>query len=276
MAEKPQFDPQAFKDFERTGWQGVAGDYGDSFAVFTNQAVPHLLEATGVAPGARVLDVACGPGFATAAAQSRGAEATGVDFAENMLAEARRVNPGPDYRFGDAENLSFAEDTFDAVLCNFGILHFPFPERAIGEAFRVLKRGGRFAFTDWCGPEESPYFSLLLGAMQAHGDMTVPLPTGPPMFRFSRVEEAKKVLVAAGFAEPNAQVLPITSKWTKAAEVMGVFFSGTVRMGTLLRAQTADALEKIDREMREKALEFKSGEEYRIPIPALMGSAHKP
>ena len=229
-----------------------------------------------MAPGARVLDVACGPGFATAAAQSRGAQATGVDFAENMLAEARRVNPGPDYRFGDAENLPFADGTFDAVLCNFGILHFPFPERAIGEAFRVLNRGGRFAFTDWCGPEESPYFSLLLGAIQAHGDMTVPLPQGPPMFRFSKADEAKKVLVASGFADPQTERLPIASKWRSEAEVMGVFFSGAVRMGALLRGQAPDALEKIDRAMREKTLEFKSGEEYRIPIPALMNSAHKP
>ena len=96
------------------------------------------------------------------------------------------------------------------------------------------------------------------------------------MFRFSKADEAKQVLLASGFADPQAKRLPIASKWRNEAEVMGVFYRGGVRMGALLHGQAPDALEKIDQEIREKAIEFKSGEEYRIPIPALMSSAQKP
>ena len=96
MAVPGAADPApSFKELERHGWGAKAGDY-DAFAgQITIGAVDPLLDATSVGAGTRVLDVASGgPGYVAAGAAARGAQAIGVDFAADMVAEAR-------HRFGN-------------------------------------------------------------------------------------------------------------------------------------------------------------------------------
>src|SRR2546426_1217657 len=112
-------DPSAFRQFEHKGWQEIASRYDRGFASVTTQSVTPLLDAARVAKGARVLDVACGPGYAAAAAAARGAIATGVDFSSEMVAEARGRYPGIEFLEGDAEQLAFSNSNFDAVVLNF-------------------------------------------------------------------------------------------------------------------------------------------------------------
>src|SRR5262245_10318660 len=150
--------PDAFKAFEHEGWERVAHPYRDAFSSLTMQSIEPLLDAVAAGPGVRVLDVACGPGDAAAAAAGRGAVATGVDFAAAMVAQAARLHPDIVFRDGDAEALPFAEGRFDAVFINFGVLHFAQPDRAIAEAHRILAPGGRFAFTVWAPPEKCAAF----------------------------------------------------------------------------------------------------------------------
>ena len=105
---------EAFHEFERAGWERAARFYVDSFGPLTIQAAPSLLDAVGAGRGTRVLDVACGPGFVAAAAAARGADVTGLDFADAMIAEAGRRHPGITFRQGDAEALAFEDGRFDA------------------------------------------------------------------------------------------------------------------------------------------------------------------
>jgi len=95
----------------------------------------------------RVLDLACGPGLVAAAAVGRRALPVGLDFSSAMIALARADHPGIRFEEGDAEVLPFADEAFDAVVANFGIHHVAEPNRALTEARRVLRPGGRVAFT---------------------------------------------------------------------------------------------------------------------------------
>src|SRR5437870_13600567 len=95
-------DPSAFRQFEHKGWQEIASRYDRGFASVTTQSVTPLLDAARVTKGARVLDVACGPGYAAAAAAARGAMATGVEFSSDMVEDARGRYPGIDCLAGDA------------------------------------------------------------------------------------------------------------------------------------------------------------------------------
>ena len=100
-------DPEAFRDFEHAGWTSNVSEYEAAFARITSQAIGPLLDAVDLRPGARMLDVATGPGYVAAAAAERGARAVGVDFSAPMVARARTIYPTVEFQEGDAEAISF-------------------------------------------------------------------------------------------------------------------------------------------------------------------------
>jgi ubiquinone/menaquinone biosynthesis C-methylase UbiE len=152
MTPEPIIDVEAFKKFERDGYSSVAQGYDRATAAVTSQVNQAVLDAVAAGPGVSLLDIACGPGWLSAAAAQRGTVVSALDFAENMVLLARSRCPEADVRNGDAESLPFEPGRFDAVVCSFGILHLPNPERAVAEAHRVLRPGGRYAFTCWLPP----------------------------------------------------------------------------------------------------------------------------
>lgn len=130
----------------------MARSYYEFFAAVTSLATGPLLDAVHLRCGVRVLDVATGPGALAAEVSNRGAHAIGIDLSRQMIELARQLHPTIDFREGDVEHLPFADNTFDAVVCAFGIGHFPRPEAAIAECVRTLARGGRIAFSWWGDP----------------------------------------------------------------------------------------------------------------------------
>ena len=264
-------DPETFRQFEHQGWQEIASRYHGGFAAVTTQSVPALLEAGRVTEGTRILDVACGPGYVAAAAAARGAVAIGIDFSSEMVEEARGRYPGIDFREGDAEELAFPDSSFDAVLMNFGMLHLARPEQALQGAYRVLRPAGRMAFTVWDTPDHAVGFGIVLGAIQKYGDLSVPIPPGPPFFRFSDPEESKRVLIAAGFV--NVAVIRVPQVWRLPSPetLFEVMYNGSVRNAALLRAQKPDVLETIRAEIRVRV--EKAGNE--LSMPAVLASGQK-
>src|SRR5215467_10334399 len=116
-------DAEEFRDFEHRGWERAAAHYGKGFGELTQQSVEPLLDAVQADRGARLLDVACGPGYVAAAAAARGSSVLGIDFSAEMVEEARGRYPGLEFQEGDAEQLLFSHESFDAVTLNFGMLH---------------------------------------------------------------------------------------------------------------------------------------------------------
>ena len=183
---------QSFREFEQAGWEdaGVVANYHEHLSGVTTQSVDALLDAAGVRNGSRVLDVATGAGYIAGAAAQRGADAIGIDFSAAQVRMARERYPAVRFDQADAEALPFDPDSFDAVVNGFGMCHLPNPDVALREAFRVLKRGGRVAFTVWDTPEHAVVFGAVYAAIRAHGSMDVGLPAGPNFFLFSDPEQA--------------------------------------------------------------------------------------
>jgi SAM-dependent methyltransferase len=262
----------SFHDFEQAGWERAAEYYGDAFGSLTAQTIKPLLKAAGVTGGIRVLDVASGPGGVAAAAAEAGANPVGIDFSEHMVALARREYPTLTFEEGDAEALRFADGSFDAVVINFGVLHLARPDTALAEAGRVLRPGGRCAFTVWAKPEISVGFGIVLRAIERLGRMDVPLPEGPPFFRFSDSDEAIRSMLAAGFTDARVEQVPLVWCLPSAGALFDAFANGAVRTAALLRAQTPDALADIHTAVAEEAATYRCGDVIELPMTAVLTS----
>jgi SAM-dependent methyltransferase len=269
-------DDNAFRAFEHAGWEKAATDYHDTFTPLTIQTAEPLLDAAQVRSGTRVLDVATGPGYVAAGAAQRGAEVTGVDFSAAMVALARRQHPSIEFQVGDAEALPLPDAGFDAVVMNFGLLHLARPQRALEEAHRVLRTGGRIAFTVWAGPDKAVAFGIILRAIESHGRLDVPLPPGPPFFQFSDPRECHRALSEAGFAATAVVQLPLVWRVRSPEALLDAMWGGTVRTAGLLRAQSPEALERIREAVITGAEAYRTGEGIELPMPAILASAGKP
>jgi SAM-dependent methyltransferase len=275
MTTARPFDVAAFQQFEQMGWERAAEHYDGAFGALTIQTAGPMLDAVDSSPGARLLDVACGPGFIAAAAARRGAAVVGLDFAPAMIATARQRNPTISFQEGDAAALPFDDESFDAVVMNFGLLHLARPDAALAEAYRVLRPRGRYAFTVWAGPDQAVGFGLVLNAVEQFGRMDVPLPEGPPFFRFSAEDEARRTLERAGFSDVNVRQLPLTWRLSAPDAVYDALSRGGVRTAAVLRAQTPAALESIRAAVRRGVEAYKTEGAFLVPMPAVLASGSK-
>ncbi len=273
MTETPRIDPGAFRSFELAGWETVAGTYADHWTSLTSQTIESLLGVAQVTAGTTLLDVASGPGFVAAAAAERGAAVAGLDFSPLMADLARRSYPAVHYVIGDAEALPLRDNSRAAVVMNFGMLHLARPEHAIAEALRVLRPGGRYAFTVWATPEYAKGFAIVLKAIEEHGNPNVPLPAGPPIFRFSDADTSRAALAEAGFVDINVERLPLVWRIRTPAAIFEGMHRGTPRTGAVLRAQTPEALAAIRAAVLADLAAYVEAGEVRLPMPAMLASA---
>jgi SAM-dependent methyltransferase len=140
----------AIKSRQNAAW--ASGDYariGTTLQIVGEE----LAEATDLAPGARVLDVAAGNGNATLAFARRGSDVTSTDYVDALLARgrARAEAEGLEVTFqvADAEELPFDDGAFDAVVSTFGVMFTPNQRRAADELLRTCRTGGKIAMANW-------------------------------------------------------------------------------------------------------------------------------
>jgi SAM-dependent methyltransferase len=123
---------------------------------------PRVADAAGISPGDRVLDVACGTGVLTREAAGRAGPSgavTGLDLSPEMLAVAARLSPELRWQQGSADALPFPDQSFDAVVSQFGLMFFPDPVAGLREMMRVLVPGGRLAVAVWGSLDDTPAYA---------------------------------------------------------------------------------------------------------------------
>ncbi|MEO8328632.1 MAG: methyltransferase domain-containing protein [Candidatus Nanopelagicales bacterium] len=268
----------SFGDFELAGWEdeATAAEYDRQMSLVTTQSVEALLDDAGVERGHKVLDVAAGAGYVAAAAARRGADPLGIDFSTTQVRLARARYPSIRFEQANAEALPFDPESFEAVVNAFGLCHLPHPDLALREAFRVLKPGGRVAFSVWDQPERVIGLGALYAAIREHGSMEVGLPTGPNFFFFSSPEQSINALRDAGFDSPTFRAVPQVWRSSDPDQLFAMLATGTVRAAATLRAQSSEARKVIREAVRRTICAYQRDSEYEIPMPAVVAAAVKP
>ena len=154
-------------------WGARAAEWAELSAEISRPAWEAVADATAIGVGTQVLDVGCGSGEFCSVATARGAAASGIDAADEMIAVARRLAPDADLRVGPIERLPWDDHTFDVVTA-FNALQFAADFlTALIEAARVTRPGGHVAVCNWSRAADSD-MSSVVGAMR---DL---LPPSPP------------------------------------------------------------------------------------------------
>jgi SAM-dependent methyltransferase len=194
---------QQIKDHMRTAW--MAGDFGVIAKTISADAEV-FVNRLAIRPGARILDVACGTGNLAIPIARMGAIVTGVDIATNLLAQAKERADAEElaviFDEGDAEQLPYADASFDGVVTMFGAMFAPRPELVELEFARVLKPGGLLAMANW----NPASFS---GKMFQVSGRHVPPPLGiaPPVLWGD--EEVVRERLRYDFSDIQTELVPI-------------------------------------------------------------------
>lgn len=185
----------ALKTRLRATW--IAGDFGQIARYYEGEAAA-FANRLGVKPGTKVLDVACGTGNLALPLARAGADVTGVDIAPNLVEQARenakREGLKAQFDEGDAEALSYAPASFDAVVTMFGAMFAPRPELVAAELKRVVRPGGFIAMANWI---PSGFIGKMFKIMAAH----VTPPAGMPSPMLWGVEETVRERFGEGISK---------------------------------------------------------------------------
>jgi SAM-dependent methyltransferase len=170
---KTMTELESLKTRMRATW--MSGDFDKVAQVYERDAAA-FVGRLALAPGTRVLDVACGTGNQSFPAARAGADVTGIDIAPNLIQTARERAraEGLNVFFdeGDAERLPYGAASFDVVLTMFGAMFAPRPDVTAAELLRVCRPGGRVAMANWT---PTGFIGRMFKATAAH----VPPPSVP-------------------------------------------------------------------------------------------------
>jgi len=217
-------DATRFKSAQRRQWDAAAAGWSKWWETIEKGAQhvsDRLLELAEVQPGHHVLDVATGIGEPCLTAARRvGAtgKVTGTDQSQQMLAIARERAKdlgltNVELREMDAETLDLPEQSFDAVLCRWGLMFLPNLAKALSGIHRVLSPSGRFAATVWGDPQAVPMLSLPMGVVRRMVDVPAP-PTGAPgPFSLADVATLEQAFTQAGFTDVSSERLNVSFEY---------------------------------------------------------------
>ena len=216
------------------------------------------------ASAARVLELACGSGIVTRRLRStlaRKVKITATDLSDSMVAFASarmKAAKNMEFRTADAASLPFDDASFDAVVCQFGMMFLPDKPAAFRQAHRVLTRGGKFIFSVW------DTFALNPVSRIAHDTVTAMFPDDPPTFLsipfgYHDAEKIRREVRRAGFPTVHVDRVTLEMRTPSARDVATGFATGTPLANALRDRpgvqpeRVVDAIAAaIEREYRQK------------------------
>jgi ubiquinone/menaquinone biosynthesis C-methylase UbiE len=270
-------EPSLQRRVQRYGWDKAAVFYQNSWQAQLKPAQDKLLEASGIRPGEKIIDVACGTGlisFRAAEATGRQGFVIGTDISDKMIElsnDAAQKHNFSHVKFErmDAEELNFGDEEFDIALCALGLMYVPDPVNALKEMHRVLKKGGRCAVAVWgkrinCGWAE--IFEIV--------DRRVSSEVCPMFYHLGNDMMLERSMQVAGFSNIQIERISTVLNYQTAEEACAAAFEG----GPVALAYFKFP-DEVKREVRQEYLvsiaQYKHGNTYSVPGEFVLGNAIK-
>jgi SAM-dependent methyltransferase len=260
---------------QRAAWAGLSAGWEKWDAVIMDQLGPvgeAMIARLGIADDQQHLDIAAGtgePGLTVARLAPSG-HVVLTDLSPEMLeiatrrAHARGIT-NFETRVCSADDLPFADATFDSISVRFGYMFFPDLPGATAELARVLRPGGRLCSSVWVNPAENPWTTIVMQAIATEAELPPPDPDGPSMYRCAAPGYVTALYETAGLrdvAEWNVDVELVTRSPAEYWEMISEHVSLAV---AALRQVDGRARERIAEAVIAKAGAYEHDGEVRIP-----------
>jgi SAM-dependent methyltransferase len=228
-------------------------------------------------PGDTLLELAAGLGD-TGLMAARLLGETGrviiTDFTPEMVAAARRRAEelsveNAEFRTLDAERMDLETDSVDSVLCRWAYMQMIDPAAAFAETRRVLRPGGRLAFSVWAERERNPTLSLAGNVLVELGHTPPPDPQEPSAFFLADPERIRKLVEGAGFAEPEIEEVSFRWRFASRDTYWRYLTETAASASRILRSLSPEAQNTVRKRVHEAARPYYSGEGYDFPAVCL-------
>jgi ubiquinone/menaquinone biosynthesis C-methylase UbiE len=242
-----------------------------------------LVDQVDPRPGHLILELAAGPGeTGFLAAERIGPEGKliSTDIVPRMVEAARRGAEARglanvETRVMDAQEIDLPDAAVDGVLCRFGLMVMPQPDRALSEVRRVLRSGGRLAYAVFGPPEKNPWMTLLVRAVgevghQLPGDLLGP---GGQFFSLATAERNRTLLHKAGFSDVTVEELADVRRYDDFDAYWDLHSQITGPVALLISSLSADEAETLRAALKPMLAPFQIGTGYEIPSLVVMVAA---
>jgi ubiquinone/menaquinone biosynthesis C-methylase UbiE len=265
------FRAQSYEVWERmaAGW-----DRDRRWMWGTTRAVGEwLVDSLDPQPGQTILELAAGigdTGFLAAARVGEDGKVISTDFSPRMVeasrAESSRLRlTNVEHRTLDAEDIDLPDDSVDGVLCRWGYMLMPDPETALRETQRVLRDGGRLAFSVFGAPQENPWAGVPARTLVEVTGGPLPDPTAPGILAMADPDRTRSLVTAAAFEVQRMEDVPLTWRfedfegyWTFLIELAG-------GLAPRIAALTDEDRGIFRSRLREAMEPYRSGGGYAVP-----------
>jgi SAM-dependent methyltransferase len=272
--------PEAARQQSRAAWNAVAaGWYAQREELWkvSRPVSEWMVRRLDPQPGDTVLELAAGladTGLMAARLVGETGRVIITDFAPEMVAAARwRAEElgvqNAEFRRLEAERMDLETDRVDGVLCRWAYMLMIDPAAAFAETRRVLRPGGRLAFSVWAARERNPALSLAGNVLVELGYMSPPDPEAPGAFAMADLARIRELVVGAGFAEPEIEEISLRWRFANQDAYWRYLTQTSASVSPVLRAVPPKTQEKVRERLHEAARPFHSGEKYDFPAVCL-------
>jgi ubiquinone/menaquinone biosynthesis C-methylase UbiE len=261
----PEFDPARYKQTQHDQWNkdGAAWHrWGATLETWFADVTATMIDLGRISPGDRVLDIAAGAGEpALSAAERVGVSGyvLATDLSENIIAFARQTADqrgirNLETRVMDGEDPDLPGDSFDAILCRYGLMYMPSRHRALSGWHRVLKPGGRVIVAVYSAPEKNDWGSTPLSVIRRRAQLPPPVPGQPGPFSLGAAGVLQGALDQAGFSNVVTRVVSTPLRMPSARDCIRFqreSFGGFNQMMAHLSTQERESIwDEVEEAMR--------------------------